>query len=170
MASQGSNRVQPVQNDARTNSIILVGTEREIQLAEKVIKRLDQPRARRTFYLSHADALDVATLLSSSVFNDGTLSGVIIQQGGGAGGAGGASGGAGGAGGAAGGMGGMAGGAGGGMGMSPGMNLAMGIPSTLRVEQESIEEGEGVNSMSGTGAEGSVSSGFGSSVTLRGDS
>jgi type II secretory pathway component GspD/PulD (secretin) len=172
-AMQSSNNVQPVQNDARTNSIILVGTEREIQLAEAVIGRLDQPRQRRTFYLSHANALDIATLLSSSVYNDGTLSGIILSQSG-SGSGGGASGNS--MGGIGGGMGGMGGGGMGGMGSGnmPGVNLAMGTPSSLRVEQEDIEEGEGVNAFSGSSSgsgdssSGGSSSSFGSSVKLRG--
>lgn len=63
---------QKAKADARTNSIILVGTAQDIELAEATIARMDVPRQSKTFYLSHANALDVATLLAGSAFNDGT--------------------------------------------------------------------------------------------------
>ena len=65
----GPGRVQP---DNRTNSIIVVGTQREIELAETAVSKMDIPRQSKTFYLSHSNALDVATILASSIFNDGT--------------------------------------------------------------------------------------------------
>uniref|UniRef100_UPI003594251F secretin N-terminal domain-containing protein n=1 Tax=Vampirovibrio sp. TaxID=2717857 RepID=UPI003594251F len=65
---------QTAMADARTNSIILVGTAQDIALGESAISRMDVPRQSKTFYLSNANALDVATLLAGSAFNDGTAS------------------------------------------------------------------------------------------------
>lgn len=82
----GGQTAQRVRNDPRTNSIIVVGTARDIELAEENVARLDQPRQSKTFYLSHANALDIATLIAGSIFNDGTN---ILSAGGGGGGGGG---------------------------------------------------------------------------------
>jgi general secretion pathway protein D len=79
-------QIPKVRSEARTNSIIIVGTAREIELAEEAVARLDRPRQTKTFYLSHANALDLATMLSSSIFNDGTA---LVNVGGGGGAAGG---------------------------------------------------------------------------------
>lgn len=68
----GATTNQKARPDSRTNSVLVVGTQREIELAEAAISKLDVPRQSKTFYLSHANALDVATMLSSSIFNDGT--------------------------------------------------------------------------------------------------
>lgn len=67
----GASSMQKARADARTNSLILVGTNQDIALAEAAIAKLDVPRQSKTFYLSHANAVDVATLLAGSVFNDG---------------------------------------------------------------------------------------------------
>lgn len=69
-----ANSMQKVKADPRTNSIVIVGTEREIELAESAVTRLDVPRQSKTFYLSHSNALDIATMLASSIFNDGMSS------------------------------------------------------------------------------------------------
>lgn len=70
--STSSGGQEKVKADSRTNTLIVVGSARDIQLAESAVSRLDKPRLNKTFYLSHANALDVATMLSSSIFNDGT--------------------------------------------------------------------------------------------------
>jgi general secretion pathway protein D len=132
--------------DARTNSIILVGTAQDIALGEATIARMDMPRQSKTFYLSNANALDVATLLAGSAFNDGTASFTLGGSGGGA------------AGSASGGAGGSSGGAGG---------QAMMVPASLRVERQDVQEGSGVNSFGGSGGNG-TSAGLSGSVTLRG--
>jgi type II secretory pathway component GspD/PulD (secretin) len=64
--------VQKAKADPRTNTLIVVGTAQEIALAEAAVTKLDVPRQSKTFYLSHANALDLAAMLSSSIFNDGT--------------------------------------------------------------------------------------------------
>ncbi|HEY9746701.1 MAG TPA: secretin N-terminal domain-containing protein [Oculatellaceae cyanobacterium] len=145
----GGQVVQKVRADYTTNSIIVVGTAREIELAEAAITKMDVMRQSKTFYLSHANALDVATLLASSIFNDGTASFRV-----GSGGSANTS--------TAGTTGGV-----GGMGAIPA------IPSTVRVEKQDVQEGSGVNnfgsnSNGGGGSSGSASSGFSSQVTLRG--
>ena len=115
--------------DFRTNSIIVVGRESDVELAKDYAQILDKPRERKTWRLSHSDVLNVASLLSSGLFNEGTPALIL----GGAGGAGG----------------GLGGGMGGGAGMGGGMQGGMGggmvgnLPSTLRVRSETIEEGSG---------------------------
>ena len=126
----GSDGPKTVRADSRTNSLMVVGTVRDIELAKSAVEQLDVPRESRTYYLSHANALDVATQLSSSIFNDG-VNPIFTNQGGQGGG--GAQGGAGGAGGA----GGLAGGA----------NQMETIPAMLRVTQEVLTEGEGANTI-----------------------
>jgi type II secretory pathway component GspD/PulD (secretin) len=137
--------VQKVRADVRTNSIIVVGTAREIELAEAAVARLDVMRQSKTFYLSYANALDVATLLASSVFNDGTASFRLE--------------------GASGGNTTSTG--------TTGSGVAA-LPSTVRVEKQDVQEGSGVNNFGGnnsggsSGSSGGLSSGFSSQVTLRG--
>ena len=63
--------IQKAKADPRTNTIVIVGTSREIELAEAAVAKLDVPRQSKTFYLSHSNALDVSTMLASSIFNDG---------------------------------------------------------------------------------------------------
>ncbi|MBX2860865.1 MAG: hypothetical protein KTR14_06500 [Vampirovibrio sp.] len=156
----GNNAFQKVREDNRTNSIIVVGTQREIELADEAAKKLDKPRHTKTFYLSHGNAVNVASLLSSGLFNDGTN--LIQIAGGGAGGAGGGAGG-GAAGGAGGGAAGGAGGAGGQNGV---------IPAGLFVDQETVEEGEGIDNLSGSsggnGSDNGTSGAFSQNITLRG--
>lgn len=127
--------------DARTNSLVIVGTNQEIAVAERAIAQLDQPRQSRTFYLSNANALNVASLLASSVFNDGTAQLNV-------GGAGGAGGGAGGAG-------------------ANGNNIQPVMPAQMTVERETIEEGTGINNFGGASG-GNSTAGLGQSITLRG--
>lgn len=84
----GNTGPQNAKADFRTNSIILVGTAQDIALAEAAIAKMDVPRQSKTFYLSHANALDVATLLAGSAFNDGTGAFKIGNGSGGSGGGG----------------------------------------------------------------------------------
>lgn len=135
-----ANQLLAVTPDFRTNSLIVVGTERDVMVAREHVERLDIPRSSRTWRLSHADALEVSFLLSSSVFNEGTSPLMIAN---GAGGGGGGAAGGGGAGG-----GGQAGGGGGGMmGQQPGQ-----MPSMLRVRSESIQEGTARSISPGAGS------------------
>jgi type II secretory pathway component GspD/PulD (secretin) len=129
-ASNTSASNQRVRADARTNSLIVIGSQRELELATEAVQRLDHPRETKTFFLSHANALDAATIISSSVFNYGTNP--LTLQGSGGGGGGGASG----------------GGAGGGQ---QNQDSQM---SSLIVEQENIQEGNGINNFGGTGQGG----------------
>ncbi|MEB3206851.1 MAG: secretin N-terminal domain-containing protein [Vampirovibrionales bacterium] len=79
---------QHIRAEARTNSLIVIGTPQDIAKVEKALVRFDVKRHSKTFYLSHANALDVATLISSTIFNDGSnpISLGSAQGGGGAGG------------------------------------------------------------------------------------
>lgn len=142
----GSNAFLRVKGDPRTNTIIVVGTARDIELAEAAVARLDKPRQHKTFYLSHGNALDVAAMISGSLFNDGTSA---MTLGGSAGGTSG----------------------GGSQGGQTGQFSSM--PSPLRVEKQDIQEGSGINnfgagSSGGGSGQGSITSGLSSSVTLRG--
>lgn len=133
---------QKVRADSRTNSLILVGTGAEIELAEKAIVDLDVPRQSKTFYLSNANALQVASVLSSGVFNDGT--GALGLTGGGS---------------SSSSVGGGAGGAGGIMVPSQ--------ASQMNVENEKIQEGSGIYTFGGSGGS-AATAGLGQSITLRG--
>ncbi len=89
-AGAGAGSTGPVTPDFHTNSIIVVGQPQDIQAVEKHLEILDQARQSKTWRLSHANALDVATILSSSLFNEGVpvLAGSAGGGGGGAGGVG----------------------------------------------------------------------------------
>lgn len=57
--------------DPRTNSVLVFGTPSDIQLAERTIESLDQPVETRLFKLSHANAVQVASVLNATIFNNG---------------------------------------------------------------------------------------------------
>ncbi len=61
----------PVTPDFHTNSLLVVGTSADIKLVQEHVEALDVPREMKTWRLSQANALDVATILSSSLFNEG---------------------------------------------------------------------------------------------------
>ncbi|MDH4379540.1 MAG: secretin N-terminal domain-containing protein [Vampirovibrionales bacterium] len=143
-----------VQADPRTNSIMVIGTTRDIELAEAAVKSLDRPRESKIFYLSHANAVDVATQLVSSIFNDGTQ-GLLIS-------------GAGGGGGQGGGQGGGRNSGGGGLGAGGQGGVLQTQASSLRVNTEAITEGSGINNITGGGSGGNGSSSFSSDILLRG--
>lgn len=67
----GGGTGNPVTADFHTNSLIVVGTPRDIEAVEKHLEVLDKPRESKTWRLSHANVLDVATILASSLFNEG---------------------------------------------------------------------------------------------------
>ena len=143
-ATGTSTAIMKVKGDPRTNTIIVVGTAREIELAEAAAARLDAPRLRKTFYLSHGNALDVATMLVGSVFNDGTSPMTIGASSSSAASTAGSS--------------------------QSGQITSM--PSSLRVEKQDIQEGTGINNFGGSsssgGGQGAITSGLSSNVTLRG--
>lgn len=137
----GGQLFKKITPDFRTNSIIVVGTESDLQIARDYVKAMDIPRESKTWRLSHADAVDVATLLMSSLFNEGSPT-FQMQAGGGAGGAGGGAGGAG-------------GGAGGGTG---GGDVGQ-LPSSLRIRTEEVKEGEGASKSTNTAGSAGLSEG-----------
>jgi type II secretory pathway component GspD/PulD (secretin) len=63
--------VKPVTADYQTNSLIVVGDPTDIKTVAEHIEALDQPRQMKTWRLSQANVLDVATMLASSIFNEG---------------------------------------------------------------------------------------------------
>lgn len=77
------NTPMPVTADYHTNSIIVVGDPTDIKTVQEHIEALDQPRQMKTWRLSQANALDVATMLSSSLFNEGQPSIATTAGGGG---------------------------------------------------------------------------------------
>jgi type II secretory pathway component GspD/PulD (secretin) len=145
--AQGGTAPTRVQVDHHANAVIVVGTANDLKLAEALIAQVDKPRQSKTFYLSHANALNISALLAGSIFNDGNN---LLRLG--SSGGGGASGGAGGSGGAA----------------------NANTPASLRVEQEDIQEGQGINSLGAGGGGGGAAGGGGNSplsqaIVLRGN-
>lgn len=69
--AQTSDTSKKATAEFRTNSIILVGTDNDIRLAEDLIDKVDIPRESRTFKINHASVVEVAQLLQATVFNDG---------------------------------------------------------------------------------------------------
>lgn len=61
----------PVTPDYHTNSLIVVGEPMDIKAVADHLEILDKPRESKTWRLSQANVLDVATILASSVFNEG---------------------------------------------------------------------------------------------------
>ncbi|MBY0449948.1 MAG: hypothetical protein K2X01_04915 [Cyanobacteria bacterium] len=186
----GAGAVMNAMPEPATNSVIIVGTKRQIELAEQTIKALDIPRKGRIYYLSHVTPVQMASDLAASVFNEGVTifsggAGGGGAAGGGAAGGGAAGGGAAGGGAAGGGAagGGAAGGGAAGGGAAGGTVTAGQYNPTavsLLTQSESLVEGSGVNSFGaggGGGGGGSGGSGGGSgggssllsqSLTLRG--
>jgi type II secretory pathway component GspD/PulD (secretin) len=70
-SASGSGANGPVMADYNTNSLIVVGDPMDIKVVEEHLSALDQPRMMKTWRLSQANALDVATALYSSLFNEG---------------------------------------------------------------------------------------------------
>lgn len=57
--------------DPRTNSVLVFGTAGDLLLAEKTIEGLDLPVEHRIFKLSHANAVQVASVVNATIFNNG---------------------------------------------------------------------------------------------------
>ncbi len=57
-----------VQPDADTNSIIVTGSKQDMGVVQNHLDVLDKPREMRTWRLSQANAVDVASILTNSVF------------------------------------------------------------------------------------------------------
>lgn len=140
-SNTNTSAVLKVKADARTNSIVVVGTAQEIELAQATVSKLDVPRQRKTFYLSHANALDIATMLASSIFNDGTNALRLGQS--------------------------TSSSSSATTTTTTNPNAAA-MPSALRVERQDIKEGSGVNIFGDSSSSGSASAGLSSTVTLRG--
>ncbi len=71
-----------VQANERQNSLVISGTDDEVQLVLKAIPEFDVPRLRRVYQLSYAHASDVARQLEAVVFGNRSttgLSGVSSQ-------------------------------------------------------------------------------------------
>ncbi|HEY9899031.1 MAG TPA: secretin N-terminal domain-containing protein [Pantanalinema sp.] len=69
--NQAGQQMELAKADPRTNSVLVVGAPGDIALAERTIASLDRPRERRIYKLSHANAVQVASLLNATVFNNG---------------------------------------------------------------------------------------------------
>lgn len=68
----GQQQLELAKADPRTNSVLVFGTAGDLALAERTIESMDQPVAHRIFKLSHANAVQVASVLNATLFNDGT--------------------------------------------------------------------------------------------------
>jgi type II secretory pathway component GspD/PulD (secretin) len=94
-ASTGNNSTSTssVIADTNSNSLILKGDLTELLLAESLIAEIDKPRQSKTWHLSYANSVEVASFLASSVFNDNSSATPVSGGGSSATGAGGATGG-----------------------------------------------------------------------------
>lgn len=72
---QGQKQFELAKADPRTNTVLVMGAPADISLAERAITALDQPLQRRVYKLSHANAVQVASLLNATIFNNGNKSG-----------------------------------------------------------------------------------------------
>ena len=73
LQGQGNQQMQLelAKADPRTNTVLVLGTSAELGLAERTIAALDRPMQQRMFKLSHANAVDVASILNATLFNTG---------------------------------------------------------------------------------------------------
>ncbi len=55
--------------DLRTNSILIMGNEEDIALANRALAQLDFPLQHKTFFLKNAAAVDVANVISQTLFS-----------------------------------------------------------------------------------------------------
>lgn len=60
----GGNKNAVANADPRTNSILVMGNEQDIELANRALKELDLPQQHKTFFMKYANVLDVATNLN----------------------------------------------------------------------------------------------------------
>lgn len=70
-AGAQNNSSRFISYDYHTNSLVVTGSPNDIEMVANHARELDFPRETRTWRLSHANAVDVATILSSSIFNEG---------------------------------------------------------------------------------------------------
>ena len=87
-ASTGNNQTSTssVIADTNSNSLILKGDLTELLLAESLIAEIDKPRQSKTWHLSYANSVEVASFLASSVFNDNSSATPVSNAGSGGGG------------------------------------------------------------------------------------
>jgi len=87
-ASTGNNQTSTssVIADTNSNSLILKGDLTELLLAESLITEIDKPRQSKTWHLSYANSVEVASFLASSVFNDNSSATPVSNAGSGGGG------------------------------------------------------------------------------------
>lgn len=64
----GGNQQAVATADMRTNSLLVLGNERDIDLAKRAISELDFPLEHKTFMLKNAPATDVATAIAQTLF------------------------------------------------------------------------------------------------------
>jgi type II secretory pathway component GspD/PulD (secretin) len=137
--SGGANNL-PVTADYHTNSLVVVGSPTDIKVVQEHVDALDRPREMKTWRLSQANVLDVATILSSSLFNEGQAA--IVTSGG----------------------------SGGSSSSGSGTGAGSVTASPMRVTAENIQDGQGTSQASQTGGSSGGSSGQTSltgSMTLR---
>ncbi|MGD9580318.1 MAG: secretin N-terminal domain-containing protein [Vampirovibrionia bacterium] len=69
--SGGKDGGKKASTEFRTNSVVIIGSDNDIRLANDMIALLDVPRETKTFKINHASVYEVAQLLKATVFNDG---------------------------------------------------------------------------------------------------
>lgn len=67
----GAEGSKKASTEFRTNSVVIMGSDNDVRLANDMIKLLDIPRETKTFKINHASVYDIAQLLKATVFNDG---------------------------------------------------------------------------------------------------
>jgi general secretion pathway protein D len=64
----GGNTQAVATADARTNSLLIMGNQSDIDLAQRALQELDFPLQHKTFLLKNAPAQDVATAIAQTLF------------------------------------------------------------------------------------------------------
>lgn len=57
--------------DPQTNTLLVFGAPAEIALAERTISAIDQPLKRQVYFLNHANAVQVSSIINATLFNNG---------------------------------------------------------------------------------------------------
>lgn len=70
----GGNKKAVATADPRTNSILVMGNELDIDLANRALQQLDFPLQHKTFFLKNAKPEDVANTISQTLFSIGLKS------------------------------------------------------------------------------------------------
>lgn len=70
-AATASQAVEIARADTRSNTVLVFGSNAEVELAGRLIQAIDVEPEKRLFHLSHANAAQVASFLNATVFHLG---------------------------------------------------------------------------------------------------